>query len=57
MAPPYAPVERSQERINWELAVQMANNWRRMLKVPEVNYPYPGSPQEPLRMSPPTISG
>ena len=57
MALPYAPVERSQERINWELAVQMANNWRRMLKVPEVNYPYPGSPRDPLRTQPPVISG
>lgn len=56
MASPYAPVERSQERINWELAVQMANNWRRMLKVPEVNYPRV-SPREPLRTLPPTISG
>ena len=57
MASPYDPVERSQERTNWELAVQMANNWRRMLDVPEVNYPYPGSPRDPLRMLPPAISG
>jgi hypothetical protein len=57
MASPYDPVERSQERTNWELAVQMANNWRRMLDVPEVNYPYPGSPRDRLPMLPPVIAG
>jgi hypothetical protein len=57
MASPYDPVERAQERTNWELAVQMANNWRRMLDVPEVNYPYPGSPRDPLSTLPPVISG
>lgn len=57
MASPYDPVERSQERTNWELAVQMANNWRRMLGEPEVNYPYPGSSRGPLRTLPPVIAG
>jgi hypothetical protein len=57
MASPYDPVERSQERTNWELAVQMANNWRRMLNVAEVKYPYPGSPRDRLPMLPPVIAG
>ena len=57
MASPYDSVGRKQELANWELAVRMANNWRRMLDVPEVNYPYPGSPRDPLRMLPPVIVG
>ena len=57
MATSYDPVERAQERTNWELAVQLANNWRRMLDVPEVNYPYPGSPRDRLSTLPPMISG
>lgn len=38
-----------QDRINWRLAVNMANHWRRMMGVDEVNYPYPGSPDKGLR--------
>jgi hypothetical protein len=57
MASPYDPVERAQERTNWELAVQMANNWRRMLDKPVVKYPYPGSPRDLLSTLPPVISG
>ena len=55
MSSPYDPVERSQDRINWDLAVQMANNWRRMMGVKEFNYPYPGSPREPLSLAPPIL--
>jgi hypothetical protein len=32
-----------QERRNWSLAVELANTWRKMMGVPTVNYPYPGS--------------
>lgn len=35
---------KDQNRLNWSLAVQMANNWRRMMGVKEVNYPYPEIP-------------
>lgn len=27
---------------NWQIAVDLANTWRRMLNVEPVNYPYPG---------------
>jgi hypothetical protein len=40
--------ERQQDNTNWRLAVNIANNWRRMMGVPEVNYPYPGSPDKKL---------
>ena len=40
--------ERQQDNNNWRLAVNIANNWRRMMDVPEVNYPYPGSPDKKL---------
>jgi hypothetical protein len=33
--------EDSQKRKSWQIAVEMANHWRRMMDVPEVNYPYP----------------
>ncbi len=32
-----------QDRRNWTLAVELANTWRKMMDVPSVNYPYPGS--------------
>jgi hypothetical protein len=38
---------------NWRLAVNIANNWRRMMGVPEVNYPYPGSPDKKLSIDAP----
>jgi hypothetical protein len=41
----------SQDRRNWQLAVNLANAWRRMLEVPEVNYPYPGSFKPPQKHS------
>jgi hypothetical protein len=37
---------------NWRLAVDLANTWRKMLKVPTVNYPYPGDPSTELRIRP-----
>ena len=40
--------ERQQDNNNWRLAVNIANNWRRMMGIPEVNYPYPGSPDKKL---------
>lgn len=55
MSTPYDPVERSQDRINWDLAVQMANKWRQIMDVKEVNYPYPGSPRERLSLTPPIL--
>jgi len=42
---------RKQNNINWRLAVNIANNWRRMMGVPEVNYPYPGSPDKKLTIN------
>ena len=42
-----------QDNINWQLAVNLANNWRRMLGVPEVRYPYPGRPDRPLDINAP----
>jgi hypothetical protein len=42
---------KDQNRLNWSLAVQMANNWRRMMGVKEVNYPYPGDPREGLSLN------
>jgi hypothetical protein len=41
---------KDQNKINWELAVNLANNWRRMMGVKEVNYPYPGDPREGLSL-------
>jgi hypothetical protein len=43
--------ERQQDNNNWRLAVNIANNWRRMMGVPEVNYPYPGSPDKKLSIN------
>ena len=43
--------KRQQDNINWRLAVNIANNWRRMMCVPEVNYPYPGSPDKKLSIN------
>lgn len=40
-----------QNRINWQLAVDMANNWRRMMGVKEVSYPYPGDPRKGLSLN------
>lgn len=39
----------SQRAQNWELAVNLANKWRKTLKVPSVNYPYPGDPDASTR--------
>jgi len=36
---------------NWRRTVEMANQWRRMLDVPEVNYPYPGDPRDGLSLN------
>ena len=45
---------RQQDNTNWRLAVNIANNWRRMMMgVPEVNYPYPGSPDKKLGIDAP----
>jgi hypothetical protein len=41
---------KDQNKINWELAVNLANNWRRMMGVKEVSYPYPGDPREGLSL-------
>jgi hypothetical protein len=41
---------KDQNKINWELAVNLANNWRRMMGIKEVNYPYPGDPREGLSL-------
>ena len=65
MANPYAKVESSQDRVNWDLAVQMANAWREYLnknrepeeRIPLVSYPYPGSPKESLSLIPPILRG
>jgi hypothetical protein len=35
--------EQEQKRKNWQLAVELANQWRRSLGVPEVSYPYPST--------------
>jgi hypothetical protein len=51
MANPYQ--DDKQDRVNWQLALQSANAWRRMMGVPEVNYPYPGSPDKPLSIDAP----
>ena len=45
--------ERQQDNTNWRLAVNIANNWRRMMSVPEVNYPYPGLPDKKLSIDAP----
>ena len=37
-----------QDRNNWRLAVNLANNWREMMGIAKVNYPYPGSPDKGL---------
>jgi len=37
-----------QDRNNWRLAVNLANNWREMMGIAKVNYPYPGSPDKRL---------
>lgn len=42
---------RKQDNINWRLAVNIANNWRRMMGVPEVNYLYPGSQDKKLSIN------
>lgn len=42
---------RQQNQINWQLAVDLANRWRRSLGVREVNYPYPGDPREGLSLN------
>lgn len=42
-----------QDRLSWQLAVKAANNWRRMMGVPEVNYSYPGNPDKPLSINAP----
>lgn len=42
---------KDQNRVNWSLAVQMANHWRRMMGVKEVSYPYPGDPREGLSLN------
>ena len=42
---------KDQDRLNWERAVQMANHWRRMMGVKEVNYPYLGNPREGLSLN------
>ena len=42
---------KDQNQVNWELAVQMANHWRRMMGVKEVNYPYPGDPSQRLSLN------
>jgi len=42
---------REQNYLNWRQAVEMANNWRRMLDVPEVNYEYPGDPRDGLSLN------
>jgi len=42
---------REQEYLSWKRAVDMANQWRRMLNVSEVDYPYPGDPREGLSLN------
>jgi hypothetical protein len=42
---------REQNYLNWRLAADMANQWRRMLEVPEVDYPYPGDPRDGLSLN------
>lgn len=42
---------REQNYLDWKRAVDMANQWRRMLNVEEVNYPYPGDPREGLSLN------
>jgi len=46
-------IDHQQDQINWQLAVNIANNWRRMMNQPEVKYPYPGRPDEPLSINAP----
>ena len=46
-------IDRQQDQVNWQLAVDLANNWRRMMNQPEVKYPYPGRPDEPLSINAP----
>lgn len=46
-------IDRQQDQVNWQLAVNIANNWRRMMNQPEVKYPYPGRPDEPLSIDAP----
>ena len=46
-------INRQQDQVNWQLAVNLANNWRRMMGIPEVDYPYPGSPDKKLSINAP----
>ena len=46
-------IDRQQDQVNWQLAVNIANNWRRMMDQPEVKYPYPGRPDKPLSIDAP----
>jgi hypothetical protein len=46
-------INRQQDQVNWQLAVDLANNWRRMMNQPEVKYPYPGRLDEPLSINAP----
>lgn len=41
---------RPQELRNWRLAVDLANNWRRMMGVEAVNYPYSGDPRDRIKL-------
>jgi hypothetical protein len=42
---------KEQNYLNWQRSVEMANQWRRMLDVPEVDYPYPGDPRSGLSLN------
>ena len=42
---------KEQNALSWQRAVSMANHWRRMMDIPEVNYPYPGDPREGLSLN------
>lgn len=46
-------INRQQDQVNWQLAVNLANNWRKMMNELEVKYPYPGRPDEPLSINAP----
>lgn len=45
---------KEQGYLNWKRAVEMANQWRRTLGVPQVDYPYPGDPRERLSINAPS---
>jgi hypothetical protein len=45
---------KQQNYLDWQRTVEMANQWRRMMNIPEVAYPYPGDPRERISVNAPT---